>query len=408
MSYFDLLCRRDYFDIFLDYFNHCYDQVGQYREKHYHEVINRHRAGTASLSALIDSDEYTDDVYQALSKEFGMARVGLVSLDEFRKSIREHAQILARTAGHNMDEFCASRSLPAWLLADLEQLFRGLVVTQPKVKRRLVAVSKTLHFLLPDLVMPVDNAVVLRFLGQRSIPKDTEKQFELFTSVFAKYMELAARLGMERSNSDGRWWNISVPKRIDNAVSGLWTVFSDRHIEHLICNHTDVLLNHLAEQLVSSNAAFVACAPAVIHQNQVVPPSQLSGKAVRRIKQQLADRYISDPEEKCVFLKTEDNNIHGWGCYIAGLVLTKKGKAWFGKSDITSELKTLIPDYGEKYLRESMVIPSDVCYDSKYVQYPCLEANRSQKPYRYRFLGFKIAITKALGSSRLQQMLRDC
>jgi hypothetical protein len=168
------------------------------------------------------------------------------------------------------------------------------------------------------------------------------------------------------------------------------------------------LLTPICKQLASVSATPVPRASATVHATQFIPQPPTTAQKVRGIKQGLAATYISDPQEKRLFLKTDDKNIHDWGCYIAGLVLTKAGKTWFERKDITSQLKALVPNYGSTYLRESTVLPADVCYDSKDVQYPCLEADRCQKPYRYKFIGFKAAIMKAFGPNRLQQMLSDC
>lgn len=141
---------------------------------------------------------------------------------------------------------------------------------------------------------------------------------------------------------------------------------------------------------------------------QSVTPAKVS-----RIKEQLADKYIEDPEEKCLFFTTTEKDIHDWGCYIAGLVLTQRGRTLFERKHITSELRQLIPGYNGMYLKESTLLPADVCWNcapsSAGFEYPCLEAvKRSSRPYTYKFIGFKEAIRKKFGDSQLRKMLDRC
>ena len=248
MRYFDLLYNRKYFDIFLDYFNRVYRQ----REKRYNQLINRYRNSAGQFAGLISDRTHIDEVYESLGKEFNCAMRGakLVPPGEFWGSIQAHQQTIVALADHRMDGI-SPNAIPGAMLHDLKQLFQGLKIVPPNQKRKLVAVSKTLHFLLPDLVMPIDNAGVLRILEKWGIPEDAAKQYDLFIEVLNEYLNLTVKLGLKQNNSDGKWWNISVPKRIDNAIAGLWTIFSERHMRYLICNHTDMLLNYLNQQLTS-------------------------------------------------------------------------------------------------------------------------------------------------------------
>jgi len=265
MSYFDLLRKRKYFDIFLEYFNSDYAGKGEKRERHYGDLIKRHykiaQGGISNhsvyrnhVAGLINDGTHIHDVYESLRVEFGVGIRGakLVSFEDFWGSIKDHSQVVVRLTDYRMD-CIAPNPVPQDILRDLRELFCGLKVVPPKAKQgkpleegpKLVAVSKTLHFLLPNLVMPVDRAKVLRFLGKGDVPPKIEKQFEWFKEVFNKYIELAAQLELEPNNGDGNWWNISVPKRIDNAIAGFWQIFDGAKMERIICGHIDTLLSYL-------------------------------------------------------------------------------------------------------------------------------------------------------------------
>lgn len=300
MTYFDLLRTREHFDVFLRHFNSEYGKrtasasntimtppqgvnrrewnefikqqiahpkkSGEEREPHYAKLIKRYygidqdiagNAGATSnhVKALISDQTHIKNVYESLKRDFHMGARGLslVPLEEFSDSIQAHEQALAKLAGHRM-EWMSPGAIPQELFDGLKLLFLRLHVVPPKSKAgeapdegpKLVAVSKTLHFLLPDLVMPVDRAKVLRFLGKKGdVPSDQERQFAWFTEVFGKYVQLTAHLGLTSTNGDGNWWNVSVPKRIDNAIIGFWDVFSDENLERIICGNIGTLLTFL-------------------------------------------------------------------------------------------------------------------------------------------------------------------
>jgi hypothetical protein len=300
MSYFDLLYTREYFDMFLKHFNSDYSKQsssapnaaitipqgitqeqwvrfikyqtrkakrsGEERESHYSNLIKHYymigqgTPGSPSITsdhvaALISDQTHIKDVYESLRKEFrmGMRGLRLFPLEVFSDSIQAHKQVLVRLTGYRMESI-APGAIPQELLDELKLLFCRLKVVPPKAKPgktpeegpKLVAVSKILHFLLPDLVMPVDRAKVLRFLGKKGdVPSDQEKQFTWFKEVFAKYIELAAQLGLTSNNGDSNWWNISVPKRIDNAIIGFWDIFNDANLERIICGNIEMLLKYL-------------------------------------------------------------------------------------------------------------------------------------------------------------------
>jgi hypothetical protein len=250
MRCFDLLYNCKYFDIFLGYFNRVYDQ----REKRYKELIKRYRNSIGQLADLTGDRTHIGDVYESLGKEFNCAMRGakLVPFERFLESIRAHKHMIVALTNYRMDGINSNAILLA-TLGNLKHLFYGLEVVPQNQKCKLVAVSKTLHFLLPDLVMPVDNAVVLRTFDKGEIPNDAGKQYDLFVEVLKEYVDLTVKLGLKQSNSDGQWWNISVPKRIDNAIAGLWKIFSDKHLKYLICNHTDMLLDYLKGQFSLDN-----------------------------------------------------------------------------------------------------------------------------------------------------------
>lgn len=83
---------------------------------------------------------------------------------------------------------------------------------------RLVAMTKTLHHLLPDLVAPIDRAYTGAFLGWH-IPEFQNRQREIFDSAWLAMQRIAASIPLDQYVGQAPW-NTSITKAIDNALIG--------------------------------------------------------------------------------------------------------------------------------------------------------------------------------------------
>lgn len=87
---------------------------------------------------------------------------------------------------------------------------------------QLVPNSKTLFHLLPDLIMPVDRAHVLKFFTGRS-HFDQKKEIEYFIGIFKYYYQICKKNFPQIKGiyyKKRREHDSSIPKIIDNAVCG--------------------------------------------------------------------------------------------------------------------------------------------------------------------------------------------
>jgi hypothetical protein len=223
-GFFQLLYLPANFNRFLGIFNSGYQATGQSRELNYKSLINKCDKAS-NYSTLVSNPAYINLVYAAL-KEFSMNERGarLVEQPQFQSSVLKHVPTLSLLSSHSLESI-DNKSLTN-ILSNLWVLFQGLQVMASPSK--LVGVSKAMHFLLPNLVMPVDRKGVLSFYyGQTSlnVPTSLHKQFQVLQEVFESYGDLAQHLPLNLSNWDGNWWNKSVPKRIDNAIAGFWKAF---------------------------------------------------------------------------------------------------------------------------------------------------------------------------------------
>lgn len=216
--FFRLLFIPSNFQAFLGIHNQHYNPS---KEPNYGALIHRY-CSTGNYLKLLD-EKYIRLCYGALGNEFGMNKQGakLVPYSTFKSSILGQKLALSALSKYRLEQFKSGQKPTDDLFSKLETLFRHLHVMASGVK--LVGVSKALHFLLPNLIMPVDRKNVLTFLyGSSYVPPSLDGQFKRFREVLERYSDLAQHLNLTVHNSDGKWWNVSVPKRIDNAIAGFW------------------------------------------------------------------------------------------------------------------------------------------------------------------------------------------
>jgi len=107
----------------------------------------------------------------------------------------------------------------ASLLNMLEKLFGNIKVM--KSTSKIVGTSKTLHFLLPRLVMPIDRTYTLNFLyGNNKYDSTLNMEIDTFKEVFGKFRDIAMKLSLSKDDVDNQGWNTTVPKLINNAIIG--------------------------------------------------------------------------------------------------------------------------------------------------------------------------------------------
>jgi hypothetical protein len=208
---------RKHFFFFVEKCNEIYrsgHDLGYYRE-----IIAMHREHN-DLEALIENDAFLIKLYETL-EQWDMNKRGarLVSFDIFVKSVRFWKRSLVRLYEYKLHEDIESEF--SSINEVLEKVFCNLRVMESK--RRIVGVSKTLHFLLPDLVMPVDGRYTLEaFYGYNKFSNIAKQEFKTFKNIFESTFEIATRLDLTPLDVDGVQWKTSVPKLIDNAVIGLF------------------------------------------------------------------------------------------------------------------------------------------------------------------------------------------
>lgn len=226
--------RRPLVDLLISDFGRFVDAFDENRQfsgpsLYFHvKAITALRSHTLPLDALSDNG-FFDDLYATLAS-WGLHRMGpgnakLVEIEELKASFRkqrqriEHLQALRieNVDTEDVDDVAAS----IWDV--LRELSVGVGHTL------LVANTKALHHLLPDLVPPIDrNYTLMFFVGRRYIYRGRDSYY--FKALFSLFREIAVTClddirGRIRTPVEGM--NTSVTKVIDNAILGFVPMQSD-------------------------------------------------------------------------------------------------------------------------------------------------------------------------------------
>ncbi len=217
MSVVDLAFRsRKHFFFFVDKCNEFH------RSGHdlslYRELVAMHRQ-YGSLEVLLGNDPFLHTIHRTL-EEWDMNKRGakLATFEAFRNSVLVHKDALLKLYKYKLyDDIYEEMGIIKRLA---EKAFRNLKVMESQ--RRIVGVSKALHFLLPDLIMPVDSKYTFTaFYGYNKYSNSAKKEFADFWEIIEKTSEITERLSLGPQDVDNRLWRLSVPKLIDNAIIGL-------------------------------------------------------------------------------------------------------------------------------------------------------------------------------------------
>ena len=226
----DLIARSR--KVFFYFVGHCNQS---YRSGHdlakYRQIITHHKK-VKDIGKLVERDGFLALVYETL-KAWNMDQraAELTSFTHFSKSIRSLKAVLQRLYEHDLAGVDGAERLS--ILTDLEKVFKTVDVMRSQ--RKIVGVSKTLHFLLPDLVMPIDSKYTMQYyFGYNRYHKEPEKEFLDFKAILEKNRFLAHKLALKKSDARGGKWNTSITKLPDNATIGMNKVMEQQTAEDVL------------------------------------------------------------------------------------------------------------------------------------------------------------------------------
>jgi hypothetical protein len=199
--------------------------------KLYRNIIELHRE-TADFNRLLEQKGFIKLLRRTLVA-WNMDQRGakLVTEVELEKSILQTKPSLLRLSQYRLHELTEKTAKE--IISALELVFGGLKVMRSK--RRIVGVSKTLHFLIPDLIMPIDSTYTMEAIyGYNKYSDSLKKETDDFINIFNKTLKIAKDLNLTNDDVTGEQWNTSVPKLIDNAIIGLFSLIKNNKIDELM------------------------------------------------------------------------------------------------------------------------------------------------------------------------------
>jgi hypothetical protein len=215
--------------IFFYFVNICNDK---YRFGHdlslYREIIDKHKCNP-NLESLLNDDEIYQLIIDTL-RAWNMDQRGaiLTTVDNFKQSVESVRRNLIKLSKYKI-YLINIVDLEDDIIPLFKDIFWDLEVMESL--SRLVGVSKALHFLLPDLVMPIDNKYTKNYFGFSS---SLGTEWDRFGDVLLNVCHITSQLSLTQNDVDGIGWNTSVPKLIDNAIIGFYN-----EIEEVIKRYGD-------------------------------------------------------------------------------------------------------------------------------------------------------------------------
>lgn len=187
-----------------------FTRSGQYRL--HRRTIDRRRA-VGSVADAVADDEFTELLHTTL-QAWGVGRRGsrLVDLDQFRTRLRDSLPATADLEHPAIDD--TSLDVAATGIA-IDELVRQLGVVENR--SLVVAGTKALHHLLPDLVPPMDRAWTGAFFGWTTADPQAN-QSRILREAFGAFAEIARVVRPSGFVGDG--WRTSTTKVLDNAIIG--------------------------------------------------------------------------------------------------------------------------------------------------------------------------------------------
>jgi hypothetical protein len=182
------------------------------RERQYVTTMKL-RAGFNNVHEAVSNDEFLRNLYATLTGFFRLARrTKLKPLDQFKTELRTHVQSIASFEGRRLSTEPNATSGRLW------DLINQLKIADSK--RKLVSGTKTLHLLLPGLIVPVDGRYTGAFLFRYSTDfDDGDDEQETFKVAFAAFQAIAKVVAPEQYV--GKHPMHTTPtKVVDNGVMG--------------------------------------------------------------------------------------------------------------------------------------------------------------------------------------------
>ncbi len=210
---------------FLQYSEYIKEKFGGPSSYFYIKTIKNIR--NSEYETLFSNDSFLEYLYATLAT-WGMHRSGkntrMADFEKFKDSIVSNKYYFLELSEEKLRDVDIEN-----INKNLIEIFNNVCVMSRKNAPKLVANSKIMHFLLPDLIPPMDKGnVIFFFYGEwrtkkdggyrKYIPKINNEE-EMFIEVLKHFRYIADELNLKEKDLKNDW-DTSIPKIIDNAIIG--------------------------------------------------------------------------------------------------------------------------------------------------------------------------------------------
>jgi hypothetical protein len=199
----------DRFDHFVDAYDQHVPFTNSGQSEHHAATIRlRRRLGT--VESALQSEEFVASMWNTLKTwGIGIRSTQLVDVEAFGSELWRWRIPLQALDGVPIQSARQSAKQDVW------RLIQSLAIIENEA--RLVALTRTLHHLLPDLVVPIDRTYTRTFFGW-PLQEFQTNQALVFSAAWDAFVKVARSVDPARLVGTG--WRTSQTKVIDNAIVG--------------------------------------------------------------------------------------------------------------------------------------------------------------------------------------------
>lgn len=204
------------FSTYCDRFDEAHLFTGPSLYFHYKTLARRQTH--AVIANVLRDDIFFESLYATLTS-WGMHRMGdtkakLVDFSEMVNSFREQASTINGLASHRICDLPPEKvpDIAVQIWSVISHLRIGIGET------KIVAGSKALHHLLPDLVPPIDREYTIRFFYHHKTLSRGDQS--TFAEIYPHFYRIAVACREQIESRIGQPMHTSITKVIDNAIVG--------------------------------------------------------------------------------------------------------------------------------------------------------------------------------------------